>query len=53
MNITKETINEAISISIEEAKTEIDGGVRLSPFTDPEVQMIRHLLQRTLEKLFT
>ena len=53
MDITKETINDAISASIEEVKANIDGGIRLSPFTDPEVQMIRHLIQRTLEKLFT
>ena len=51
MNITKETINDAITSSIEEVIEEIDGGIRLSPFTDPEIQMIRHLIQRTLEKL--
>ena len=53
MDITKETINNAISASIEEVKSEIDGGIRLSPITDPEVQMIRQLIQRTLEKLLT
>ena len=52
MDITKETINDAITSSIEEVKSDIDGGIRLLPFTDPEVQMIRRLIQRTLEKLF-